>query len=195
MWTWLSISPGISVRPPPAIRVTGVPAGAAIADVYRLQRHYTIGGAPAVRLLEGRYGISRRELRLLALPAIHGELSVSALGDLACIDRPRASRGVAVLVEKRLARRTAPGSGARRAKVTLTGSGRRLCDELFPQIAAINARLVGVLDDATVRTLDMALEKLTAAAERLNRETVRDVRADRRAGGSRRVWTPVGEDE
>jgi DNA-binding MarR family transcriptional regulator len=162
---------------------------------YRLQRLYTVGGAPAVRLLEGRYGISRRELRLLSLLATHGDLSVSALAERAFLDRPRASRGVQVLVEKRLARRSAARAGSARLQVAITAAGRRFHDELFPQIAAINARLVGVLDDAAVRALDAALSRMTEEAERLNREIQRDVRADRRAGGSRRVWTPLPVDE
>ena len=162
---------------------------------YRLLRLYAVSGAPVIRLLEGRYGISRREWRLLALLAQHGELSPSGLAELAHLDRPRASRGVGVLVEKRLATQSAERGDARRARVALTAAGRKLHDELFPQIAAINAAVLACLDDATVRTLDAALSDLTQAAERLNLEVQRDVRADRRAGGSRRVTHGGGGDD
>jgi hypothetical protein len=54
-------------------------------------------------------------------------------------------------------------------------------------VAAINTRVLDVLDDATVQALDLALSALTAHADRLNGEVARDVLADRRAGGSRRL--------
>ena len=72
----------------------------------------------------------------------------------------------------------------------LTPAGQALYDELFPQIAALNSQVLQALDDATVQALDQALTRLTDAATALNAEAVRDVRADRRAGGSRaaRQW-------
>ncbi len=162
---------------------------------YRLLRLYAASGAPVIRLLEGRCGISRREWRLLALLARHGDLSPSALAEHAHLDRPRVTRGVQALVDKRLARRSAEHGDARRARVALTRSGQRLYDELFPQIAAINAAVVSALDDATVHALDDALSRLTIQAQHLNLEVMRDVRADRRAGRSQRVrhWPEVDE--
>jgi hypothetical protein len=75
--------------------------------------------------------------------------------------------------------------------VQLTPTGRRLYDEVFPQVAAINARVVGVLDDADVRALDAALERLTGRAAEVDRELADGPRADRRRGGSRRHWPEV----
>ena len=157
---------------------------------YRLLRLYAVSGAPVLRLLEGRYGISRREWRLLALLATQAGLSPSAIADLAHLDRPRASRGVAVLVQKGLAHRSARAGDARHAVLGLTPAGQALYDELFPQIAALNSQVLQAVDDATVQALDQALTRLTDAATALNAEAVRDVRADRRAGGSRaaRQW-------
>jgi len=162
---------------------------------YRLLRLYALSGAPVIRLLEGRYGISRREWRLLALLAAHGEMSPSALAEQAHLDRPRATRGVQMLVQKRLARRRAQPGDARRACVSLTRSGARLYGELFPQIAAINARLVATLDEAGATALDAALLRLTAGAEQLNQQTLRELRADRRGGLSRRTrtWAEIDE--
>ena len=99
----------------------------------------------------------------------------------------RTSRAITVLVGKRLAARHVLPGDTRRARIVLTASGRRLYDEVFPQVAAINARLASVPDEDTVRVLDRALAQLTEQAERLNAEVVRDVRADRRAEGSRRI--------
>jgi DNA-binding MarR family transcriptional regulator len=140
-----------------------------------------------VRLLEGRFGIARREWRLLAVLAAHGPLSPSALADAAQLDRPRTSRATGALLAKGLLTREVRAGDARRAVVALSEAGRRLHDELFPQVAAINARLVDALDEAQVATLDAVLQLLTAQAQRLNGELAQDVRADRRAGGSRRL--------
>ena len=71
--------------------------------------------------------------------------------------------------------------------VALTDAGRRLHDEVFPQIAALNQAVLEAVDDAAVRQLDRLLRQLTAQARTINDQRVQDVRADRRAGGSRRV--------
>ena len=160
---------------------------------YRLLRLYAVSGAPVIRLLEGRYGISRREWRLLALLARHGELSPSGLAEKAHLDRPRATRGVQVLVDKQLARRVPLPGDARRAMVSLTPAGQQLYDELFPQIAAINQQVVSVLGDEAVAALDAALALLTTQAEAVNQQVLRDLRADRQAGGAAkpRRWPRV----
>lgn len=153
---------------------------------YRLMRLFAASGAPVVRLLEGRYGIARREWRLLALLSARGALSPSALADEAQLDRPRTSRALGTLITKGLVQREPLPGDHRRAQVELSGAGRQLVDEVFPQVAAINRQVVAGLDDPTLAALDRALSQLTVAAQRLNHELAQDVRADRRSGGSRR---------
>lgn len=161
---------------------------------YRLLRLHAASGAPVIRLLEGRYGIARREWRLLALLAAHGPAAPSQLAERAQLDRPRTSRALGLLAAKQLVQRDTQAGDARRALVALTAQGRALYDEVFPQVAAINARVVAALDDAAVRALDEALQRLTAQALQVNREIARDVRADRRAGGTRRI-RPLADDD
>lgn len=153
---------------------------------YRLLRLFSISGAPVIRLLEGRYGLARREWRLVAVLAATGPLSPSALAQRAHLDRPRTSRAIGALLRKKLVLRELQAGDARRARVTLSAAGRRLYDEIFPQVAAINRQVVQELDDASLRLLDEALERLTTRAERLNGELAQDVRADRWAGSARR---------
>jgi DNA-binding MarR family transcriptional regulator len=162
---------------------------------YRLLKLYALSGAPVIRLLEGRYGIARREWRLIGLLAARGPLSPSALADEAQLDRPRTSRAIGSLVAKGLLRRDALPGDARHARVALTADGQRLHDVLLPQIAAVNVAVLAALDDGALHALDHALVTLTERARRVNAESVRDVRADRRAGGSRRVrggTLPIG---
>lgn len=157
---------------------------------YRLLKLHALSGAPVIRLLEGRFGIARREWRLLGLLAMRGAISPSALAEEAQLDRPRVSRAIGALVTKGLVAREALPGDARQARVTLTDAGRRLHDEIFPQVAAINRAVLESLDDAAVQALDRALVAMTERARQLNAAVVQDVRADRRAGGSRRVRHP-----
>ncbi|MDQ2779170.1 MAG: MarR family transcriptional regulator [Pseudomonadota bacterium] len=154
---------------------------------YRLMRLYAEATGPVTRWMEGQWGISSREWRLLALLAVHDTLSPSALAEQAHLDRPRTSRAVTSLAGKGLARRQAQPQDGRRAQVGLTPAGKRLYDDIFPHISALNSRLMNAIDDATAAVLDHALEQLTVAAIKANRELAQDVRANRQAGGTRRV--------
>jgi DNA-binding MarR family transcriptional regulator len=156
---------------------------------YRLKRLFNIAGAPAVRLCEGRYGVSRNEWRLLAALCEEGPLSPSALHELAGMDRGRVSRVVTELVSKRLASRQVSASDHRRAMIAATPAGERLYREMLPALARINQRLVAVLDDEELRDFEAMLDRLTEQARRIRAEGdgVQE-RANRRQGGARRVW-------
>ncbi len=154
---------------------------------FRLARLHASSGALVIRLCEGRYGITRREWRLIAILAVQGALSPSALAEQAHIDRARTSRVITMLCGKKLALRSPVPGDHRRARITLTDEGRRLYRELFPLSAALSARLLGSLTRAQRRELDQILATLTEAAENMARDYPLDAKADRRHGGSRRV--------
>lgn len=149
---------------------------------YRLQRLYALAGAPVVRLCEGRYGVTRREFRLLCLVVDGGPVSPSRLSELAHLDLARASRVIAALAKKRLVRREVQDGDRRFALVAATREGVALHQELFPQIARINQGVVSVLDAGQVKALDQILSVLTRHAEVMNSSIVLDVGADRQRG-------------
>lgn len=155
---------------------------------YRLMRLFALSGAPVVRLCEGRYGISRREWRIVALLAAHGPLSPSALAERGDLDRARTSRAIGSLAGKKLVQRVPQPGDARRAVVALSAAGQALYDELFPQVAAINREVLAALEPPLVDALDEALRRLTAQAGTVNGAHALDVQADRHRGGSRRRW-------
>jgi len=159
---------------------------------YRLARLLSSSGAMIIRLCEGKYGITRREWRLIAMLAACGPMSPSALADRAHIDRARASRNIAELVSKRLVVRAVSAADRRRATVALTASGKALHDELFPVSAKINGLVLSALTPAERRAFDAALTLLTGKAEQLSRDYPLDVKADRRHGGSRRRPAQTG---
>ena len=155
---------------------------------YRLMRLLALSGAPVVRLLEGRYGIARREWRLLALLAAHGALAPSELAARGDLDRARTSRAIGTLAAKHLLERHTQPGDRRRAVVRLTEAGRELYDEIFPQVVEVNRRVVAHLPDVLLAQFDASLAQLTRDAALVNEQVSRDVRADRRAGGTRRKW-------
>ena len=97
---------------------------------YRLARLFALGGAPVIRLLEGRYGIARREWRLLATLAVQGALSPSALAQQMQLDRPRTSRTLASVLAKGLVARVATPGDAQQAVVTLHERKRDIAAQL-----------------------------------------------------------------
>lgn len=153
---------------------------------YRLARLHALSGAPVVRLCEGRYGITRREWRLLASLASRGATSPSELAEQAHLDRARTSRAIGSLVAKELVQRVARPGDARRAVVQITARGQSLYEAMFPQIAAINRAVLDALDEPLLGALDEALRRLTAKAAALSTQLVADVQADRRRGGTAR---------
>ncbi|MEO6409477.1 MAG: MarR family transcriptional regulator [Burkholderiaceae bacterium] len=158
---------------------------------YRLKVLLSIAGAPAIRLCEGGFGITRQEWRVLAALVESGAMSPSRLAERVQLERAVVSRRVTALVDKRLVERTRSSTDARRAEVRANMSGQRLYSELFPRLAAINRRLMAGLDPAEALALERALDKLTTRARQIQREGDGvEARADRRHGGSRRHLPP-----
>ena len=157
---------------------------------YRLKRLLALGGAPAIRLCEGRFGVSRLEWRLVAALVESGACSPSALAERAHVELPRVSRTLRRLIGKELVERCAADTDARRFVVAASASGETLYRALWPELAAINRRVASVLSAEEAVVLDRCLAKLTAQAQQLQDEGGGvDVRTERRLGGSRRFWS------
>jgi DNA-binding MarR family transcriptional regulator len=140
--------------------------------LYRLSRLLAVAGSMVIRLCEGRFGITRREWRLIATLASRGELGSSQLAEHAQLDRARTSKAVGSLVEKKLVSRVARAGDRRQVRLRLTDSGQALYDELFPLVTAINAELMGALDAGEAERFDAALHRLQERAERMVAQAV-----------------------
>ena len=154
---------------------------------YRLSCLLASSGAMVVRLCEGRYGITRREWRLIALLAAHGAMSPSELAQRAHLERARTSRHITELSARALIRRRVDPRDGRRAEVELTAAGQQLYDELFPQSAGFNCQVLAALAPGELAAFEEALAKLTEAAERIAAAKPVAEKADRRHGGARRL--------
>lgn len=135
--------------------------------LYRLSRLVVVAGRMVTRLCEGRFGITRREWRLLVTLASLGELSSSQLAEHAQLDRARTSKAVGSLVAKALISREPRAGDRRQVALALTERGRALYDELFPLVRAINAELGTALDAEEAARFDAALRRLQAQADRM----------------------------
>lgn len=162
---------------------------AAIDDLllYRMNRLLSVAGSMVIRLCEGRFGITRREWRLIASLAVNEELLSSELAERTQLDRARTSRAITSLVAKKLVRRQSGTADRRQARVGLTREGRALYDALFPLVCEINQGLLGVLPAADTERLDAALTALQLQADRMTAQATSLPKADRRRGGRARL--------
>jgi len=162
------------------------PAGLEDLLLYRLSRLLSVGGSMVIRLCEGRFGITRREWRVIARLAQEQELLSSELAERIQLDRARTSRAVTSLVAKKLVRRRVGTADKRQARVALTEQGRALHDALFPLVCDINRGLLAPLSAAEARQLEAMLRRLQGQAEVMV-AAAELPKADRRRGGRARL--------
>lgn len=149
--------------------------------LYRISRLLSVAGSMVIRLCEGRYGITRREWRVLALLAAQDDLLSSQLAERAQLDRARTSRAITSLVAKKLVRRRTGAADRRQARVGLTPEGRALHEEMFPLVRQINADLLAPLAAADIARLDLQLDAIQLQADQLVGQAELP-KADRRRG-------------
>lgn len=157
---------------------------AALDDLllYRINRLLGVAGSLVIRLCEGRFGITRREWRVLALLAQDEGLLSSQLAERAQLDRARTSKAITSLVGKKLLRRDIRPGDRRQALLALTGTGRALYEALFPLVVEINHDLLAVLPAGEVSRLDQNLDALQRRADDLVVAHAELPKADRRRG-------------
>jgi DNA-binding MarR family transcriptional regulator len=150
--------------------------------LYRLSRLTATAGTMVVRICEGRYGITRREWRVVALLGQEENLMSSQLAERIQLDRARTSRAITSLVSKQLLHRQQGPADRREARMALTAAGRSLYDALMPEVQRINRDILAVLDADAVADLDEALQRLQERSAELVSQTPLP-KADRRRGG------------
>lgn len=162
------------------------PSGLDDLLLYKLSRLLAVGGSMVIRLCEGRFGITRREWRVIARLAQEQDLLSSELAERIQLDRARTSRAVSSLVAKKLVRRQAGVSDRRQARLALTEKGRTLHQALFPLVCEINRGLLSPLAAQEVEQLDAMLDALQQRADAMV-QAAELPKADRRRGGRARL--------
>lgn len=147
----------------------------------RISRLLATAGGMVTRLCEGRFGITRREWRVLAVLVKDQGILPSQLAEHLQLDRARTSRAISSLVGKNLvARQPRPGN-RREAILTVTEKGQQTFDAMVPLAVDINRRLIAALDPLDAQRLDRSLDLLQACADDLVAHA--DLpKADRRRG-------------
>ncbi len=154
---------------------------------YRLARLVSATSAPGVRLLEGRFGVTRRQWALLGLLGEHGPMSPTQLSALSHLEPSKVSLHIAEFVSRGLVHRETLLGDRRRAVLELTDSGWHLYRSAFPLLADLSRAMLDALSPEEVAAFDGILRKLGEAAERLSSQNPIPEKADRRRGGSRRT--------
>jgi DNA-binding MarR family transcriptional regulator len=122
-------------------------------------------GGMVTRICEGRFGITRREWRMLAFLVKEQGIPPSQLAQRAQLDRARTSRAITSLVGKQLVARTQKPGNRREAILTVTDKGREVYDTMLPLAVDINHRLAAALAPQDAERLDHMLDQLQACAD------------------------------
>ena len=134
--------------------------------LFRLAKLASVSGQPLVRLCEGKYGITRREWRLIVVLSQEGPLLSTALARRASVEPARTSRTVTQLVTRGLAERIPRSSDRRCIEIHLTQRARDIYADLYPVVQEIEGALLAGLsakDRAELGRLMSMLESTAGA--------------------------------
>lgn len=157
--------------------------------LYRLWRAVRAGNAMATRMVEGGFGITRREWGMIGVLVQIGEVTSSEFAERLHPDRVSTSRGLRGLYEKKLVERRQDADDGREVHVRVSPSGMRLFGDLFPRIANLNADLLDGIDAAHIDALLQCLRHIELRAGALMAQGAVPEKADRRSGGTRYRWS------
>jgi DNA-binding MarR family transcriptional regulator len=147
--------------------------------LFRLHRLGATAAQPIVRLCEGRYAITRREWRMIAVLSNEGPLLSSELARIARIEPARTSRAVTSLVQRGLATRVPRAHDRRYVEIHLTEKACAIYRSLAPLVQQLNEQLLSVLPQGDRAELERLVTLLEGAAETMVKQT--DLpKADRR---------------
>lgn len=133
--------------------------------LYRLYRIHITAGRTVVRMCEERHGMTRREWRVLSFLAENEGVLSSELAERAMLDRARTSRTITSLAGKRLIERRPKPHDRREVQIFLSEEGRRVHQDIFPRIAAVNHALVEGLSSQQRQALDALVAHVQAQAD------------------------------
>lgn len=155
--------------------------------MYRLYQAWSQSNPVFVRLCEGRFGITRREWRILACAIEGGIMNSAELAAAAKLDLARTSRTLGALCAKGWLRRLHDSSDRRVVRVEATAEGQARYQALLPEVLRLNALLVQDLSDSEVALLRDFLGRIEQRGRRMAEDNIVTDKASRREGGTRRA--------
>lgn len=159
-----------------------------LADMlmYRLYQAWSQSNPVFVRLCEGRFGITRREWRILACAVEGGIMSSAELAAAAKLDLARTSRTLGALCEKGWLRRLPDSADRRVVRIEATAEGLARYQALLPEVSGLNDLLVQDLSHDEVALLRDFLGRIEQRGRRMAEANIVSEKASRREGGTRR---------
>lgn len=160
-----------------------------LADMlmYRLYQAWSQSNPVFVRMCEGRFGITRREWRILACAVEGGIMNSAELAAAAKLDLARTSRTLGALCEKGWLRRLHDSADRRVVRVEATPEGIARYQALLPEVSRLNDLLVQDLSDSEVVLLRNFLARIEQRGRRMAEDNIVTEKASRRDGGTRRA--------
>jgi len=125
--------------------------------LYRIWRAACVSNGMVTRMVEGGFGITRRELGMIGVLEELGEIPASKFAERLHMDRASASLALRSLTEKKLVERRQDAEDGRIVHVRLSPAGQQLFDDLFPRLSRLN---VDLLDGIEARHLEVFLDCL-----------------------------------
>ncbi|KAG0732362.1 hypothetical protein G6F23_014394 [Rhizopus arrhizus] len=155
--------------------------------MYLLYQAWSQSNPVFVRLCEGRFGITRREWRILACAVEGGIMNSAELAAAAKLDLPRTSRTLGTLCEKGWLRRLHDSADRRVVRVEATAEGIDRYQRLLPEVARLNDLLVQDLSLDEIALLRDFLARIEQRGRRMADDNIVSEKASRREGGTRRA--------
>ncbi|MGO3869305.1 MAG: MarR family winged helix-turn-helix transcriptional regulator [Alcaligenes sp.] len=147
--------------------------------MFQLYRAWSAGNPIFIRLCEGRFNITRREWRILAIACMHPALTGTALAEAVSLDSARCSRAVSTLCEKGLLKRTRDTKDTRVVHVSVTELGMQRYKEVMPIVASLNEEIFQDLSADEMSALSSMLDRIGSRAALMLENNVVKERARR----------------
>lgn len=128
--------------------------------LYKIATLHWRAGSQVIRLCEEKYGITRREFRIMALLSQRGCLQSSEIAAASDLERTRASRVLVALHQKKIIQRAHASNDQRLVFYELSEKGQAIYQELMPQIERINKNILNVLSAEEADQLMQSLDKI-----------------------------------
>lgn len=138
--------------------------------MFKLYRAWSAGNPIFTRLCEGRFNITRREWRLLAIAVQHDSLTSTQLAQAAALDAPRTSRALGSLCGKGLLLRSRDPADARTVHISVTQQGAGLYRQIMPIVASLNEVIFQDLDAEELQALGSMLDRVMRRAGQMLEE-------------------------
>ena len=127
---------------------------------YRLNRLAFLSSTIAETLNQQRFGLDKQTWRILGLLGAFQPMSLKALAKEANIDKSRASKAVAALIQRNLIERKTDENDGRGIQLSLSSAGQKLYAEVFPMALSRNNEILDALSPSEQKQFDEILDKL-----------------------------------